>query len=134
MGGKGKVRLTATLHRLHWIAGQQCCVHVFVKNDTKKTIKNLTLSLVRTTIIFKPRPHLDAMPPTHEHLADPDACQTLTTQKQVAETSLEMGQHGTRGHVSAKGWWTGVGPSEKLAFSYFLSLPVSFLSQLSDDF
>ena len=125
MGGNGKLRLTATLHRLHWIAGQQCCIQVSVKNDTKKTVKSLTLTLIRTTVIFRPRPQLDALPPTHDHSTDPDACQTSTTQKQIAETTLEMGSRCTRGRVSAKGWWTGITPGESLRFSHFLSLPVS---------
>jgi hypothetical protein len=125
MGGNGKVTLTATLHRLHWIAGQKCFVKVTVVNYTKKTIKSLVLSVVRTTTCFKPHPHLDALPYDREHAADPDACQTSTTQKQVSESILEMGQRSTKRHVSAKGWWTGVNPGEDTTFSHFILLPVS---------
>ena len=127
MGGRGRLWLTATLHRLHWIAGQQCCIQVIVKNDTKKVVKSFTLALLRTTVIFRPRPQLDALPPTREQLGDPDACQTWTTQKQVAECSLQMGHHATRRHVTAKGWWTGVSPGETSHFSHFLPLPVSII-------
>jgi hypothetical protein len=56
-----------------------------------------------------------------------DACQTTTSSKQVMECTLEMGQRGAKGHASAKGWWTGVGPGERLDFSHFISLPVRFL-------
>jgi hypothetical protein len=131
MGGKGRLGLTATLHRLHWIAGQQCCIQVAVKNDTKKSVKSLTLALIRTTVIFRPRPYLDALPLAHEQIGDPDACQTWTTQKQVAECTLQMGHHATRRHVTAKGWWTGVSPGENSHFSHFLLLPVSILHQIS---
>lgn len=130
MGGSGEVKLTATLHRLYWVAGQLCYVKVNVANDTKKTVKSLTLTLIRSTIVFKPHPHPDALPPSHEHATDPDACQTSTTQKHVAETTLEMGQRGARGHASAKGWWTGVRASEQLDFSHFLLIPVSMVHVL----
>ena len=125
MGGNGKVTLTAMLHRLHWIAGQKCFVKVSVVNHTKKTIRSLILSLVRTTVCFKPHPHLDALPYSREDSADPDACQTSTMQKQVSESILEMGERGSKGHASAKGWWTGVSPGEDMTFSHFILLPVS---------
>lgn len=124
LGGSGKVQLTATLHRLHWVAGQQCVVRVNVSNDTKKTIKSVVLTLIRSTIIFKPHPHLDALAPSDDRTADPDACQTSTTQKQVAESILEMSRRGAKGHASAKGWWTGVPPGERLEFSHSILLPV----------
>ena len=122
MGGTGKVNLTASLHRLHWIAGQQCCVKVNVVNLTKKAIKTLTLTLFRSTVVFKPDRRLDVL--TDDHNIDPDACVTSTTQKIVAESILETGQHGARGHASAKGWWTGIGPGEHMDFSHFIQLPV----------
>lgn len=128
MGGDGKVKLTATIHRLHWIAGQQCSVKVSVVNDTKKTVRSLTLTLIRSTVVFKPNPQLDALPPSHSHEADPDACQTSTSQKEVASTTLEMGQHGSRGHASAKGFFLGVAPGETLDFSHLILIPVSVCS------
>jgi len=122
MGGTGKVTLTATLHRSHWIAGQQCCVKVNVTNATKKAIKSLTLSLVRCTVVFKPDARLDAV--NDDLNMDPDACQTSTTQKVVAESILEPGQRGARGYASAKGWWAGVRPGEDAGFFHFIQLPV----------
>ncbi|KAF8899044.1 hypothetical protein BD779DRAFT_1486738 [Infundibulicybe gibba] len=127
-GGAGKLTLTASIHRLHWIAGQQCLVNIQVTNDTKKTVKSLTLSLLRSTIVFKPHPHLDALPGGVSHGMDPDACQTSTTQKNIAESTLEMGQRGARGHASAKGWWTGVRPGERQEFAHFILIPPDALS------
>lgn len=131
MGGGGKVDLTASLHRLHWIAGQQCYVKVAVINNTKKVIKSVTLSLIRTTVIFKPDHQLDDL--IGDHNVDFDACQTSTTQKQVAESILELGKSGlgVRYHASAKGWWTGVSPGEHLEFFHFILLPVSATFEIS---
>jgi hypothetical protein len=123
LGGKGKISLTAQLHRLHWIAGQRCYLKFSVTNDTKKIVKSLTLALIRTTTVFRPHPYLDALPGS----ADPDACQTSTSRKQVAYNVLEMAHGGEKGHASAKGWWTGIPANQKLDFSHFLLLPVSDL-------
>jgi len=120
LGGKGKISLTAQLHRLHWIAGQRCYLKFSVTNDTKRTVKSLTLALVRTTTVFRPNPQLDALP----RCADPDACQTSTMRKQVTSTVLEMAHGGEKGHASAKGWWTGVPANRKMDFSHFILLPV----------
>lgn len=124
-GSSDKVRLTANLHRLHWVAGQRCCVRVLVNNGSKKTIKHLTLGLIRTITIFKPKPGLDV---GSEITTDPDACQTSTTHKLVAESILEVSQRGARGHASAKGWWTGVKPGQDMEFAHHIPLPVRHFS------
>ncbi|KAJ7597496.1 hypothetical protein C8J56DRAFT_772996, partial [Mycena floridula] len=125
MGGSGQVSLTATLHRLYWVAGQQCYVAIHVKNSSKKTLKSLTLTLFRSTVTFKPysQPKLDS---GVEH--DPDDCQTSTSQKQVAETTLEMAQCGARGHASAKGWFQGIAPGHAMDFAHSILLPSDALS------
>lgn len=40
MGGSGKVNLSATLHRLTWVAGQRCYVDVRVKNGASKKVRH----------------------------------------------------------------------------------------------
>lgn len=117
-----KVKLTAQLHRLTWIAGQRCYVNVAVANDTKKTVKSFTLTLIRSTTMFKPTPELDA---GRSRSVDPDACQTNTIHKVVSETSLEIAESGAKGRASAKGWWTGVGPGKEMSFSHYILIPVS---------
>ncbi|KAK7465402.1 hypothetical protein VKT23_005380 [Stygiomarasmius scandens] len=126
LGGSGKVILKASLHRLNWVAGQFCHVKVNVANQSKKAIKSLTLSLVRSTVAFKPKYYLDVGGSKTDH--DPDACQTSTTQKRVTETVLEMGDSVARGHASAKGWWSGVQAGETVNFFHCLLLPVDSLS------
>ncbi|KAF8078900.1 hypothetical protein FPV67DRAFT_84009 [Lyophyllum atratum] len=126
LGGSGKVDLTASVHRLYWIAGQQCFVKVNVTNASKKMVNSLALALIRSTVVFKPERHPDVLDDGHN--MDPDACQTSTTQKRVAESVLQLGQRGTRGHASAKGWWTGVAPGDQLEFSHSILLPPDALS------
>ncbi|KAH7925219.1 E set domain-containing protein, partial [Leucogyrophana mollusca] len=126
MGGSGKVKFTARLHRLHWVAGQRCTVQLRVVNETKKTIKGATIALIRTTTVFRPHPHLAAG--NGSRIADPDACQTSTMRKQVSEATLEMGQRCAKGHASAKGWWTGVAPGQTSEFSHHILLPADALS------
>ncbi|KAG2156636.1 uncharacterized protein EDB93DRAFT_1326348 [Suillus bovinus] len=117
MGGPGKIRLSARIHRFHWVAGQSCTVHFQVVNDCKKLVKSATIALIRTLTVFEPKPHLDAGD------ADPDACQTSTKVKWVTESVLELGQRFSKGHASAKGWWTGVAPGQTSEFNHSLILP-----------
>ncbi|KAG8968434.1 hypothetical protein FRC03_007376 [Tulasnella sp. 419] len=128
MGGPGKVHVTASLHRRTWIAGQRCYVHVNIQNSSSKRVRALTLTLIRTMTIFRPRAHLDALDGKSPGSADADACQTSTTQKVVGETTLEMGQKGSRGCVTAKGWWTGVEPDAQVSLSHFVLLPSDALT------
>ncbi|KAI0080326.1 hypothetical protein K474DRAFT_1769559 [Panus rudis PR-1116 ss-1] len=125
IGNSDKVKLTANLLRLHWIAGQRCHVRILVHNGSKKTVKNLTLTLVRTVTVFKPRPSLNAGDGCS---MDPDACQTATTHKMITESILEMASKSTRGHASAKGWWTGVKPGQQSEFTHYILLPPDALS------
>ena len=128
LGGPGKLKLMANLHRNVWVAGQRCCIGITVENESKKTVKGLTLSLIRTTTIFRSQPHLDV---ASSSSTDPDACQTTTTRKLVAETTLEAGQPGLRGHVTERGWWVGVDPGTRAKFAHFILLPVSSTLLLS---
>ncbi|CDO73478.1 hypothetical protein BN946_scf185013.g113 [Trametes cinnabarina] len=125
MGGGNKVKLTAVLPRIAWLAGQRCYVHLSVANDTKKTVKGLTLTLVKTTTLFRPKPALDY---GHRSSADPDACQTTTTHKVVAESILEKSQGVAKGHASAQGWWTGVSGGQDAEFSHYVLIPSDALS------
>ncbi|TFK56747.1 hypothetical protein OE88DRAFT_1606938, partial [Heliocybe sulcata] len=126
MGGAGRVKLTAYLHRLHWVAGQRCYVTLSICNDTKKTIRSVTLTLIRTVTVFKPKPALNADPRDE----DPDACQTSTSRKEVAASTLEMGQKSIRGHASAKGWWTGVGPDSEVQLQHHIQIPPDALTMM----
>lgn len=98
-------------------------------------MKTLTITLVRTTTVFRPRPYLtagngvDENDPEHADI-DADACKTQTTRKQVAQTSLDMGKKGAKGSVTAKGMWLGVDAGGEVEFCHFLQVPVSPIREL----
>ena len=119
MGGSGKVRLSAAMHRLYWVAGQRCVIHLRVVNESKKTVKGASITLLRTTTVFKPLAGRKGTTDT-----DPDACETMTMRKVVAASVLVMGQKCSKGHASAKGWWTGVRPGDTADFVHHIVLPV----------
>ncbi|KAI0673394.1 hypothetical protein C8Q78DRAFT_623428 [Trametes maxima] len=126
IGGGKKLKLTAMLPRLTWVAGQRCYVHLSVANETRKTVKSLTLTLVRTITLFKPKPSLDIG--SRVAAEDPDACQTTTTHKVVSLSVLERGQGAAKGHASAQGWWTGVVPGQEAQFSHHILISPDALS------
>lgn len=119
MGGSGKVKLTVAMHRLYWVAGQRCVINMRVINESKKTVKGASITLLRTTTVFKPLGGRKGNADT-----DPDACETLTMRKVIAVSALVMGQKCAQGHASAKGWWTGVRPGDTVDFVHHIVLPV----------
>ncbi|KAK2461542.1 hypothetical protein APHAL10511_006005 [Amanita phalloides] len=124
MAGDGKLTLMASLIRLYWVSGQRCFIHMDIQNETKKAVTSVTLFLLRNTVVFRPHPQLDASFPSRTYYnRDPDACQTATTTKVIAESVLEAGDRAVRGYASAKGWWTGVPSKTSLKFSHSIVIP-----------
>ncbi|KAG8881138.1 hypothetical protein FRB97_009834 [Tulasnella sp. 331] len=128
MGGSGKVRLTVTLHRRIWVAGQRCYAHIAINNETTKKVKTLTLMLTRTMTTFQPKVELDTASARSPGSADIDACETSTSKKEVATCTLDMGQKGEKGCVTAKGFWTGVQGGSVVELSHFIMVPSDALS------
>ncbi|KLO10454.1 hypothetical protein SCHPADRAFT_832475, partial [Schizopora paradoxa] len=147
----GELRLTATLSRPAWIAGQLCHVRVHIDNGssnansvkekekTKKkrgSVKSVRLVLVRTVRVFKPRPVLDALSEGDsiggggDLGVDPDACETETVERKITEDILHAGQKGdgAQGYASAKGWWTGVAPGESGVVVHSICIPSDALT------
>ena len=120
MGGPGTIKLTAILHRLHWVSGQRCFVKALVFNDTTRTMKSFTLTLIRRTTTFKSSALMNI-----DGRDDPDACQTNTTYKEVAQSTLETSHRVLRGYAGSRGWWTGVNSGENTVFSHCVLIPVS---------
>ncbi|CAA7265902.1 unnamed protein product [Cyclocybe aegerita] len=116
--GGDKVQLTASLHRSYWVAGQLCHVRIRVVNNSKKVLKSVVLELFRSTTIF--RRERPASGPEEIMSVSPAS----TTTKKIAEASIVMGDRATRGHASAKGWWTGVAPGEMQVFMHSILIPV----------
>lgn len=124
LGGSGKVDLTASIHRMNWVAGQRCYVDISVKNSSAKKIKSLVITIVRTTTVFRP---IETAQAAKEGIAkqSEEACQSNTTKKKVAEATLEVGKKAAKGDVTAKGMWLGVDQDEEASFSHFIHVPVS---------
>ncbi|CAO1616287.1 unnamed protein product [Sympodiomycopsis kandeliae] len=128
MGGSGKLRISASLHRGTWVAGQRAYVNVSVDNQTSKRVKNACFTLIRTVTLYRPKPEFDMGSGGTDGYTDPDACSTNTSRKKVTEEVLEMGQKGSKSVVTARGWWTGVEAGTKLDFSHHLTIPSDALS------
>ncbi|KAG8854239.1 hypothetical protein FRB91_003852 [Serendipita sp. 411] len=126
LGGEGTLKLTASMHRLTWVAGQRCYIKVFIANDTeKRRVHTLNLSLIRSETTFKPvRPVEGPITILNQYPSDDrSAYQASTVRKIVARTSLEMGDKAISKHSTAKGWWTGVDPGSNLEFNHYIILP-----------
>ena len=124
LGGPGTIKLTASIHRETWVAGQRCFVKVFIANDTeKKRVQSVTLNLIRTETMFVPNPDAAIQDGALVH-NDSDACHTSTTKRIVSKSVLEMGESAVSRHVTASGWWTGVPPSSSLEFNHNILIPV----------
>uniref|UniRef100_V5GFC3 Arrestin C-terminal-like domain-containing protein n=1 Tax=Kalmanozyma brasiliensis (strain GHG001) TaxID=1365824 RepID=V5GFC3_KALBG len=128
LGGSGKVHLMASLHRSTWVAGQRLYVNIAIQNDTSKKINGMSLSLMRTVTLYKPRPELELDGHRARKDIDPDACQTSTNRKKIAEEQLEMGQKGSKGAVTARGWWVGVEPGQRVESSHHMLIPADAMS------
>ncbi|KZT44465.1 hypothetical protein SISSUDRAFT_20371 [Sistotremastrum suecicum HHB10207 ss-3] len=133
LGGSGKLYLTANLRRHTWIAGQKCFVDVRIFNDTQKTVKSLTLILLRTITIYRPKATLDRSTcGIDQTYGDSDACQTSSNTKRIAQSLLEMGKRRIAGHVTAKGWWLGVEAGREANFNHSILVPPDALSIVCD--
>lgn len=125
MGGDGSLSLTASIHRSCWVAGQLAHVQTRIVNETRKTVRSLSLALLRTTTLFHPSSRLENAVGFEN---DPDACETETSEKKVEDSILISGQKGTKGHASAKGWWIGIGPGDAMNVCHCITIPVSMLA------
>ncbi|GAA5977998.1 hypothetical protein JCM10908_004190 [Rhodotorula pacifica] len=119
MGGSGQATIRASVHREIWIAGQRCYVEVAVENRTNKKIKTLTLSLVRTTSIYRSTGR------TVQGVTETQLVQS--TKKKVAESTLELGKKSSSG-ATAKGAWVGVEAGASASFSPTLVIPPDALT------
>ncbi|KAJ7751331.1 hypothetical protein DFH07DRAFT_1033153, partial [Mycena maculata] len=124
----GSLTLTAALHRRWFVAGTPISVNVSVQNDTKKFVKRLTLTLYRSTTVFKRKIRRGP----GSSVADPESWQTTTTRKSVATSTLEMAQAFPRGHASTGGWWAGVPGGERSDFAHLLLIPPDALTHIRE--
>lgn len=126
MGGDGSLSLSATLHRGIWVAGQPIHVRVQITNESRKTVRSLGLAVTCTTTIYRPSRACGLA----AFEGDADTCEIETNERKIAEATLVAGQKGTKGHASAKGWWTGVGSGECASLGHCLIIPVGWQNLL----
>lgn len=118
-GEKGKVLMQVALGRRIWVAGQRVWCEVAVKNDSNKKITKCSLAVIQTVNTYLPKKGKQAMSrePTTSH------------RKKVAEETVEadfmdLGS----GHVTGKGWWTGLEPGEGNRWDLSCPIPSGMLS------
>ena len=129
MGGDGTVSLEASICRFTWIANQPLHVSVRIANDTRKAVRSVILELIRTTTTFKPSSRaLATATDNAAGAADVEADMTGTKERKVAESELLAGPKGTKGHASAKGFWTGVESGKMSSVVHSIHIPVSSIS------
>ncbi|KAI0045197.1 hypothetical protein FA95DRAFT_1583446 [Auriscalpium vulgare] len=125
LGGKNrcnKLKLTARLPRLSYFAGQRCYVHIRICNDTSRAVRGIAIALVRTVSVYRPRLTRGTEGETEKEL---ESYETSSFVRDVAESQLELGERASKGHASAKGWWTGVEQNEETEFFHWILIPVS---------
>lgn len=121
-GKTSEIHLTASLHRLHWVAGQFCHIQLRVFNKSNKALETVTFDLLKTVTVFKIVQKPDGDEP---HL------QSSHQTKSVAQCVLSIAERGKRGHASAPGWWAGIAPGETQTLRYPVLIPVFSLVCLS---
>ena len=123
-GSYSKLRLTARVPRPSYFAGQSCYVHIRIENNTQRTVRSLCMTLIRTTTIYRPRPgRRNDGEKTDEH-----KFMVKTVVDEISENRLVMAHRTTRRVASSRGWWMGVNPDGKTAFTHCVLVPVRLYS------
>ncbi|KAF8324110.1 hypothetical protein DL93DRAFT_2222962 [Clavulina sp. PMI_390] len=128
LGGEGKLKLLASLHRTTWVAGQQCWLTIRLHNDTTYRVRSLTLALYRVTTTFRIDPRLNPGGQGRGIEVDIDSCEAAATRKKLGEVALESGGKAARGAVTGKGWWCGVDAKAATSVVYGIPLPLDALT------
>ncbi|KAI0257218.1 hypothetical protein BJV78DRAFT_19938 [Lactifluus subvellereus] len=129
-GSRSKLRLSARVARPSYFSGQRCYVHIQIWNDTRKTVRSLRLTLIRTTTVYRPRPGPRSHRGEHsvnDHISSA-SYQAKAFVDEISESRLVMAERTTRRCVSSKGWWAGVNPQERTAFTHRILIPPDALS------
>lgn len=125
MGGDGAISLKASIRRHTWIANQPVHVSISIDNATRKTVRTISLELIRTMTTFKLSARaLATANEGAEGPADVEADMTGTKERKIAESVLIAGPKSGKGHASAKGFWTGVESGKKSNVVHSLYIPV----------
>lgn len=118
-GEKGKVLMQVALGRRIWVAGQRVWCEVAVKNDSNKKITKCSLAVIQTVNTYMPKKGKQAMSrePTTSH-------RRKVAEETVEADFMDLGS----GHVTGKGWWTGLEPGEGNRWDLSCPIPSGMLS------
>jgi hypothetical protein len=119
-GLRGKLKLSARVPRPSYFSGQYCYVNVQILNETRKTVHALRLTLTRTTTVYRPQSGKGSH--TDDHISR--TYQTKEFVDEISESRLAMAERTTRRCASSRGWWAGVSPQERTAFTHNIMIPV----------
>ena len=126
-GSRNKLKLSARVPRPSYFAGQRCYVHVQILNDTRKTVRSLHLILIRTTTVYRPRRREEH--DNNDHVSG--SYQSKAFIDTISESRLAMAEPTTRRCATSKGWWAGVSPQERMAFTHSILIPVRPFSAIN---
>jgi hypothetical protein len=130
---RNKLKLSARVPRPSYFAGQRCYVHVQIMNDTRKTVRSLRLTLIRTTTVYRPLSGKETHGEdhdNHDHFSKNFRSKAFVDE--ISESRLAMAEPTTRRCASSKGWWAGVSPQEGTAFTHNILIPVGPYSSIND--
>ncbi|KAI9512501.1 hypothetical protein F5148DRAFT_973425 [Russula earlei] len=121
-----KLKLSARVPRPYYFSGQRCYVHIQITNDTHKSVRLLRLTLIRTTTMYRPQSGKANCGDERDDVFS--SSRTKSFIDEMSESRLTMAERTTRGCASSKGWWAGVGPQERTAFTFNILIPPDALS------
>ena len=128
-----KLKLSARVPRPSYFAGQHCYLHVQIMNDTRRTVRSLHLTLIRTTTVYRPQSGKETRGEgrgNDGHVSN--NYQSKAFVDEIFESRLAMADPTTRRCASSKGWWAGVSPQERTAFTHSILIPVGSYSSVND--
>jgi Arrestin (or S-antigen), C-terminal domain len=122
-GSCNKLKLSARVPRPSYFSGQRCYVHIQISNDTRKIVRSLHLTLIRTTTVYRPRSGSRSRGEhSNGHISSNYRAKAFVNE--ISESRLVMSERTTRRCVSSRGWWAGVNPHEKMALTHRIQIPV----------
>ncbi|KAL1411879.1 hypothetical protein Q8F55_002861 [Vanrija albida] len=115
-GEKGRVNLVATLGRQIWVAGQRVWAEITVENNSNKKITKYSAAIIQTVETWGVG--VKGGKPTIS------TARNKISEETVEADFMDVGS----GHVTGKGWWTGLEPGESNRWDISVPIPTGYLS------
>jgi hypothetical protein len=98
-------------------------------------VRSLRLTLICTTTVYRPQSGKENRGEDHDndhHVSN--NYQSKAFVDEISESRLAMAEPTTRRCASSKGWWAGVSPQERTAFTHNILIPVGPYSSINDEY